>query len=74
MADRNVREILAGIETELRYMRENDGEILKRLSTHSARLDVLEHWRTFLAGAWAVLGGAVYLAWEQIKERVHVGL
>lgn len=34
-------------------------EIVDRMDNHSRRLSSLEHWRSFLAGAMAVIGGIV---------------
>lgn len=42
-------------------------EIIQRMDNHSKRIGALERWRSFLAGAMAVVGGMVtwLLGWRQ---------
>ena len=75
MADRTVREILASIEATLveqsKATEQYRSRMEARVNSHSARLDRLEHWRTFLAGAGAVSGYLLYQfwdKWERIKD------
>ena len=61
----SIEEDVREIKTDLRWIKEEMSKL--PCSPQAGRIQNLETWRTFLAGAWAVIALLGYCAWDYLQ-------